>query len=103
MLVDKDTIVAHRDLWIRGKEDFYVENQGQSIFTTKTVSHYFRPNTKEWDGDCVRLAFNNVDSIAILNTRIPRTQGNDRLAWNALMNGHYSVKGAYHFWQSQNN
>lgn len=102
VLGDGGTIIAHRDPWLRGKENLCVEDQDLNRFRTEKVNHYFRPNTKTWDEDRLRLDFNSSDAIAILGTRIPQNGKPDRLAWNASSDGHYSVKSAYHFWQNQN-
>lgn len=47
VLGDGETIVAHRDPWLRVKENFCVENQDQNSNGAEKVSHYFRPNSKE--------------------------------------------------------
>lgn len=45
--------------------------------------------------------FSNSDAMLILKIRIPQVQRSDRLMWNASQDGVYTVKSAYHFWQSQ--
>lgn len=95
--------MAHSDPWLRGKQNFHVEDHHLNGNRTEKVSHYFRPDTKEWDEGRVRQAFSNTDAEVVLQVRIPQNNSRDRLAWTETSDGCYTVKSGYHFWQARSN
>lgn len=47
----------------------------------------------------LRNFFTNCDANAILALPIPKTQVSDRIAWTFSVDGKYSMKSGYKFWQ----
>lgn len=100
VLGDVRSINAHCDPWLRGKQDFCVEDYQLNSSRNEKVCNYFRPNTKEWDEERIRQSFQETDVTAFLDIRIPENARVDRLAWTASTDGCYSVKSGYNYWQS---
>lgn len=98
VLRDGKSIHIYSDRWLRGKENFCVDQDGSSERSTK-VCDLFLNDSRKWDEHKVRSSFNNIDVAAILATRIPQNNTRDRITWVHYNNGQYSVKTGYHKWQ----
>lgn len=61
-----------------------------------------RLDTKEWDVQKVLQDFHTDDIQLILQTRVPQNYVKDRIAWNFLTTGMYTVKSGYQYWSMQN-
>lgn len=87
------------DRWLRGKDNFYVDQEEvRGLREDMKVSGFFISGSKTWDETKVRATFNGVDAEAILAVRIPQNGTSDRIVWVHSSNGQYSVKSGYHIW-----
>lgn len=99
VISDGRTINIGKDRWLRGKENFCVEQEGCSITALNAkVCDFFKKNEMAWDEHRVRSHFNWEDAELILNTRIAQMGAKDRLAWVHTTDGQYSVKSGYQQW-----
>lgn len=96
----KDISVSS-DPWLRGKEDFMIDN-GDDFDVNMKVNQLFRHNSAEWDREKIYDMFNERDANAILNMRIPCLNTPDRIAWMHSTDGHYTAKSGYNWWQDSN-
>ncbi|XP_074352672.1 uncharacterized protein LOC141691818 [Apium graveolens] len=66
----KDILVIS-DPWLRGKEDFMIDN-GDDFDVNMKVNQLFHHNSAEWDREKIYDMFNERDANAILNLIIPK-------------------------------
>lgn len=102
VLGDGRSIHMFTDQWLRGKQDYRVDDHHANRHRNDKVCDYFRSNTKEWDVTKISQTFQDMDVQCILQTKIPQNQIPDRIAWTGTSNGIYSAKGGYHFWFDKN-
>lgn len=97
ILGDGKDIKILKDPWLKGKNDFCVEDSHMNANRTENVCCYFHPQSKKWDVHKVQHDFHDVDVQLILQTRIPQNMFRDRVAWTASNTGGYTVKMGYQF------
>lgn len=102
VLGDGQSISIKSDRWLRGSQDFRVNQVQTSASSTAKVCEFFQTNTKMWDEEKVKQYFTETDARAILNTRIPNMCIKDRIAWSHSSNGQYTVKSEQHQWHKSN-
>lgn len=90
-----------KDAWLRGKDNFRVEENYVNRAGISKVSDLFISGERCWDDQKVYNFFQSCDANAILATPIPKNQRLDRLAWMHSANGQYSVKTGYQYWHNQ--
>lgn len=73
-----------------------------NVVRNELACSYFRPNSKAWDVTRVQQDFHEDDVHLVLQTKIPRLDVQDRVAWSGTVNGGYSVKSGYYFWGKLN-
>lgn len=93
------SIDVFEDAWLRSKADFRTEPTNDRGDIVK-VKDLFVPGVKSWDYQKVYNFFPNCDAEAILATPVPQAQAVDRMAWVHSVDGVYSVKSGYQFWQN---
>ncbi|XP_074376865.1 uncharacterized protein LOC141718382 [Apium graveolens] len=71
-----------------------------SKFNSPEIENY--PSSKVWDEEKVRQKFTTVDANAILATRVPQHDADDRIVWSSCKDGVYTVKAGYKFWHDRN-
>lgn len=98
VLGDGKSIKIFTDQWLRGKNDYRVENHHINSSRDDKVADYFRPDIKQWDVTKIQQTFHTIDVDCILNTRVPYNQIPDRIAWMHTKDGSYTAKSGYHFW-----
>lgn len=99
---DGKSIKCSQDPWLRGKENYKVDQTRTHIASNMTVAQLFLPNTREWDVNKVLNTLSASDASLILSTRVPEFSVIDRLAWTKTTNGKYSVKMGYQLWHTRN-
>lgn len=100
VLGDGKTINIYTDRWLRGKDDFRVDQMGNWLPEENVkVSDFFLSDSKAWDERKIRNTFNNTDAEAILTTRTSQGSTEDRLAWVHSSSGQYTVRSGYQQWQ----
>lgn len=102
VLGDGEDIRIFEDPWVRGKENYMVDNTYTGIASGTKVCELFIPGEKQWDISKVHNLVTNYDAKIFLAIPIPRNQVPDRIAWNFTNDGKYSVKSGYKFWHDQN-
>lgn len=100
VLGDGKSIEVFDDAWLRGKNEFRVDSNNATRGTKLKAFDLFMPETKMWDYQKVYNLFPSCDAKAILATPIPQNQVGDRAAWLHSVDGKYSVKTGYKFWQN---
>ncbi|XP_074356304.1 uncharacterized protein LOC141696006 [Apium graveolens] len=96
---DGRSINLGADKWLRGKEGHRVDEQCLSLVRNLKVCDLFVSGTKEWDVTKVHNLFSSSDARFILAIPIPNNQFQDRIVWNYSLDGKYSAKSGYRFWQ----
>lgn len=88
MIGDGQNISISKDRWLRGKDNFCVDQDrcNPAVLDSK-VCEFFGRDGKVWDVDKVRLNFYTEDANAILNTHIPQVCIKDRIAWVHSIDG----------------
>ncbi|KAL8124645.1 hypothetical protein AgCh_012338 [Apium graveolens] len=95
-------IIATKDHWLRDKNNFCVEDFHGYAGRSECVKSLFIPGTKIWDERKVKQLFMMVDAKAILATRVPHHEVEDRIVWSSSKDGIYTVKAGYNFWHNRN-
>lgn len=98
VLGDGESIKVFGDQWVRGKENYRVDNTGTTTMSGMKACDLFLPGEKQWDNQKVHNLFSNCDTKAILAIPIPKYQVSDRLAWVHTVDGKYSMKSGYSYW-----
>lgn len=76
-----------------------MDEQCLSSVRNLKVCDLFVPGTNEWDVAKVHNLFSSSDAKFILAIPIPINQVQDRIVWNYSLDGKYSAKTGYRFWQ----
>ncbi|XP_074322978.1 uncharacterized protein LOC141659936 [Apium graveolens] len=98
VLGNGNEIVAAKDLWLRLKGDFHVEQSTFYEGRNELVSSFFYPNERKWNINMVQECFLEEDAKAILATHIPQRDIADKVFGTGSNNGVYTVKSGYHCW-----
>lgn len=98
VLGNGENIRIYEDPWVRGKENYLVDNTYIDVSSGRRVCDLFVPGEKKWDTTKVNNLFTRCDADAILALPIPSNQVQDRIAWMSTLDGKYSVKSGYKFW-----
>jgi hypothetical protein len=92
-VVNGSKIKIWRDNWVpRGNLKIIGKAKKSRL---KWVSDLMDPATNSWNEDLVRSIFFESDAEHVLKIKIPRSMGEDYIAWNFEKSGHFSVKSAY--------
>lgn len=97
-----EDVIATKDRWLREKTGFCVEDFHGYAGRTEHVNSFFYPGTKTWDEGRVRQMFTTVDANAILATRVPQHDVEDRIVWSSSKDGIYTAKAGYKYWHDRN-
>lgn len=100
---DGEDICAIRYQWLRGKQDFRVENDYRYAGITERVSDYIDSSTKRWNVALVTENFLLADAKSILSIPIPRRDVKDKVVWAWSTTGLYTAKDRDRYWLNQNN
>lgn len=103
VLGDGKRIRIFEDPWVRGKENYMVDNTFTGTSSDMKVCELFIPGERKWDAAKVHNLVTISDANSILAIPIPRYQVPDRIAWMNTSDGKYSVKSGYKFWCAQFN
>ena len=95
-------IVATKDHWLRNKAGFCVEDFHGYAGRSEYVNSFFYPGTKTWDEGKVKQMFTMADANAILATRVPQHEVEDRIVWSSSKDGIYTAKAGYKYWHDRN-
>lgn len=90
-----------RDAWIRGKIGHRIDAQYTQTVRGLKVCDLFVPGTNVWDATKVHYLFSSDDADNILAIPVPKNQVQDRIVWKYSLDGIYSAKSGYRFWQQQ--
>lgn len=93
-----NSIVATKDHWLRDKVNFSVEDWNGYNGRCETVNSLFYPGTKDWNEERIRQMFMVVDVNAILATRVPQHDVEDRIVWSSSKEVIYTAKAGYRYW-----
>lgn len=103
ILGDGKSIRLFADPWVRGKDDFMVDNTFTGVSGDIKVGDLFLPGEDQWDANKVNNLVTTRYASLILAMPIPKCQVPDRMAWMSTSDGKYSVKSGYKFWRTQCN
>lgn len=96
---DGRSINVSTDAWLRGKDDHRIDVQYLNSVSGLKVCDLFVPGKNEWDDTKVHNLFSSSDANHILAIPIPKNQVQDRIVWSHSLDGKYSAKSGYKFWQ----
>lgn len=96
---DARSISASSDAWLRDKKGHRIDEQSYPSVRGLKVCDLFVPGRYEWDAAKVHNLFLSSDAKCILATPIPNSQVQDLLVWSHSLDGKYSAKSGYKFWQ----
>ncbi|KAL8088696.1 hypothetical protein AgCh_038466 [Apium graveolens] len=93
-----ENIKAFKDPWVRGVNQFRVNNSASTNFDDIRVSDLLAPGERSWDVTKVNSLCSNCDAKSILAMPVPKNQVQDHLAWMDSTDGRYTVKAGYRYW-----
>lgn len=79
MFGDEEKIRVFADPWIKGKENYMLDNTVATATRNLRVCELFTPGVKQWDEQKVNNLISNCDAKIILAIPIPRCQVADRI------------------------
>jgi hypothetical protein len=83
-----------RDQWLPRKSGLKVTGLKKNS-RKRWVNQLFNPGSNTWNTTLLQELFYDHDIKAIMRIEIPKSEEDDRLAWNYEKNGFFTVKSAY--------
>lgn len=84
------------DKWLPIPTSYRAQSEIQNLNAEEKVAELIDPDTKAWKVQLINVIFSKEEVGTI--HKIPRSLCNipDKLTWKCAMDGHFSVKSAYH-------
>lgn len=91
----RNSIRIWEDAWIAGAGTGKVISPCHENAQNLTVDHLIEPNSRSWDTASIKRFLLPIDGPRILNTPIGSALEDDKLLWNASLDGIFRVRDAY--------